>query len=75
MFTIIYLISIIISYLIFRLYFIYGINVQYSPVGLSIFVIFIPCMNIAIPLTLLLIDLSSKMKPLDYKKIFFIKTK
>lgn len=77
MFWIIYIITIIVSYFCWRLYFRYGNDVQYSPVAFSIFIMFIPIANIVVPLIILLVDISEKQtegkKLLDYKKIFRIK--
>lgn len=73
-----YILSIIVSYLLFRQYLIYDRYPECNPFLILIIIMFIPFLNIALSLTILFTDFSVRLnegfnEKFNYKKIFRIK--
>ncbi|HHX67418.1 MAG TPA: hypothetical protein GX708_05095 [Gallicola sp.] len=69
-----YLLSIVVSYFIVRLYLKYDKKAEYNPFLLLLFLMFIPLFNILVPTILFIIDYIDRCNiKVNYKKIFMLK--
>lgn len=71
-----YIISIVVSYFLWRTYLIWGKDREYLPMDLVLIWLFSPFLNIIMPVVLFIDDWSSKiLSDFDYKAFFRIKNK